>query len=142
MKQAIARPLLFNGVDLAIRNDGERHRLNMLMKLPKKVGDTLRISMDFKGNVFEPSTIQGRVYIDGQAVLLPELAGASVKLSVGDRIHINAGTGDFKIWGDWRQSQLASMDVAAQIQQMTLVRQDKQEFFVKQLKTRLHWGIE
>ncbi len=31
-----SRPLLFNGVDLAIRNDGERHRLNMLMKLPEK----------------------------------------------------------------------------------------------------------
>jgi len=135
-----ARPLLFNGVDLAISNQGEHHRLNMLMKLPKKVGNTLRVSMDFKGNVFEPSTIEGRVYIEGQAVLLPELAALG-QASVGDRIHINAGTGDFKIWGDWRQSQLTSMDVAAQIQQMTLVRQDKREFSVKQLNTRLHWGL-
>jgi len=135
-----ARPLLFNGVDLAISNQGEHHRLNMLMKLPKKVGNTLRVSMDFKGNVFEPSTIEGRVYIEGQAVLLPELAALG-QASVGDRIHINAGTGDFKIWGDWRQAQLTSMDVAAQIQQMTLVRQDKREFSVKQLKTRLHWGL-
>ncbi|MDO9047524.1 MAG: YhdP family protein [Methylobacter sp.] len=135
-----ARPLLFNEVDLAISNKGEHHRLNMLMKLPKKVGNTLRISMDFKGNVFEPSTIQGRVYIDGQAVLLPELVALG-QTSVGDRIHINAGTGDFKIWGDWRQSQLMSMDVEAQIQQMALVRQDKQEFSVKQLRTRFHWRL-
>ncbi|MGZ8158194.1 MAG: YhdP family protein [Methylobacter sp.] len=135
-----SKPLLFNGVDLAIRNDGERHRLNMLMKLPEKVGDTLRVSMDFKGNVFEPSTIQGRVYIDGKAVNLPELA-AFAQVSAGDQFNINAGVGDFKIWADWRQSQLASMDVAAQIQQMTLVRQGKPAFLVNQLKTRLHWGM-
>jgi len=135
-----ARPLSFNGVDLAISNQGDRHRLNMLVKLPKKVGNTLRVSMDFKGNVFEPSTIQGRVYLEGQAVLLPELAALGQTI-VGERMHINAGAGDFKIWGDWRQSQLASMDVDAQIQQMTLVRQDKREFSVKQLKTRLHWGL-
>jgi uncharacterized protein (TIGR02099 family) len=135
-----SKPLLFDDVDLAVRNDGERHRLNMLMKLPKKVGDALRISMDFKGNVFEPATIEGRVYIDGSAVFLPELA-AFGQVSTGDRIQINSGTSDFKIWADWRQSQLTSMDIDAQIQQMKLVRQDKQEFFVKQLKTRLHWGL-
>src|SRR5664279_5988637 len=33
------------------------------------------------------------------------------------------------------------MDVAAHIQQVALVRQDKQKFFVKQLKTRFHWGL-
>jgi len=133
------RPLLFDGVNLAISNDGERHRLNMLVKLPEKIGDTLRVSMDFKGNGFEPSTIQGRVYIEGQAVNVPELA-ALAQAPAWDRININSGVGDFKIWGDWRQSQLVAMDVAAQIQQMMFVRQDKQEFSVKQLKTRLHWG--
>ncbi|MGZ5599327.1 MAG: YhdP family protein [Methylobacter sp.] len=136
-----ARPLVFKGVDLAIDNSGERHKLNMLMKLPKKVGDTLRLSMDFTGNVFEPSTIQGRIYIDGRAVLLPELL-ALVQASAGDNLHINSATGDFEIWGDWRQSQLVSMDVAANIQQITVVRKDKREFPAKQLKTRLHWQLD
>jgi len=138
-----SKPMVFNKVDLAIVNDGERHRLNMLMKLPEKIGDTLRVSMDFKGNVFEPSTIQGRIYIDGKGVLLSEAAAFGLPFSqtaAADRIHINTGVGDFKIWGDWQQSQLVSMDVAAQIQQMMLVRQDKQEFSVNKLETRLHWG--
>jgi uncharacterized protein (TIGR02099 family) len=136
---SLNKPLLFNGVDLAILNDGERHRLNMLVKLPEKVGDTLRLSMDFEGNVFEPSTIQGKVYIDGKAVNLPELVALG-QASMGDSIHINTGTGDFKIWADWKQSQLVSMDVAAQIQQMGLVCQGKPEFSVKQLNTRFHWS--
>ncbi|MDI1230269.1 MAG: YhdP family protein [Methylobacter sp.] len=136
-----SKPLLFSGVDMAISNEGEQHRLNMLINLPKKVGNTLRLSMDFKGNIFEPSTIQGRVYVAGKAVLLSELAALLGQTSAWDRININAGIGDFKIWGDWRQSQLVAMDVEAQLQQMALVRQDRQSFFVKQLKTRFHWGL-
>ncbi len=50
-----SQPLLFDAVDLVIINDGERHRINMLTKLPKKYGDTLRVSMDFEGNAFEPA---------------------------------------------------------------------------------------
>lgn len=151
-----SRPLLFNGVDLAIRNDGEHHRLNMLVQLPEKIGDTLRVSVDFKGNIFEPSTVQGRVYAEGRGVSLAESAAgfglaqptnpAPTKHSLSgleawNRIHIQTGTGDFRIWADWRHSQLTSMDVEAQIQQLMLVRQDKQELSVKQLDTRLHWGL-
>ncbi len=135
-----SRPQLFDRVDMAIINDSDNHRVNMLVKLPKQVGDSLRVSVDFKGNIFEPSTIQGRVYIDGKAVLLPELAALG-QVSAWDRIHINAGIGDFKIWADWRQSHLASMDVAAQIRQMTLARQGKPEFSAKQLKTRFRWEM-
>lgn len=139
-KTGNGRPLVFNQVDLALSNLGEHHRLNVLMKLPQKIGDTLRVSMDFSGNVFEPSTIQGRAYIEGQSLLLPELA-VLAQTSVGERIHIDNGTGTFKIWGDWRQSELVSMDVDAQIQQLALARKDKRELFAKQLKTRLHWAL-
>ena len=153
------RPLLFSGVDLAIRNDGEHHRLNMLIQLPKKIGETLRVSVDFKGNVFEPSTVQGRVYVEGKGVLLAESAAGfdfaqptnsppAIQPNRGlngaeawDRIHIKTGSGNFKIWADWRQTQLVSMDAAVHIQQLMLVRQDKREFSVKQLDTRLHWGL-
>ena len=133
------KPLFFSGVDLAIRNEGERHRLNMRLKLPEKVGNTLRVSIDCTGNVFEPATIQGRVYIDGKAVFLPELAAlAAPQAQAGERVHIDSGTGDFQIWGDWRQSQLASIDVAAHLQQMALLRPDKQVFAVQRLNTGFH----
>jgi uncharacterized protein (TIGR02099 family) len=136
-----SRPLLFKDIDLAIINDGEHHRLNMLMKLPKKVGNTLTVSMDFKGNIFEPSTIEGRIYLDGKAILLAELGAIfplDYQTTIENRITLKNGTGNFKIWGDWRQSQLASMDAEMQIQHIALVRQDKQEFSAKQLTTRLH----
>jgi uncharacterized protein YhdP len=130
-----SQPMLFNEVDLAICNDGEHHRLNVLMGLPKKMGDTLRLSMDFKGNIFTPATVQGRVFIGGKSVLLAEL---DAFLPTPTPIHINAGTADLKIWADWQHSELVSVDISAHIQQMALVRQDKQALFVNQLKTHLH----
>jgi uncharacterized protein (TIGR02099 family) len=148
-----SRPLLLSGVDLAISNDGERHRLNMLVKLPEKVGNMLRVSADFEGNIFEPATTQGRIYAEGSAILLSELAAGFSpaqpatclncawlsEADSGARIMINSGAGDFKVWGDWRQSQLASIDIAAHIQKMALVRQDKREFFANDLSTRIRW---
>ena len=148
------RPLLFKQVDLAISNEGEHHRLNMLIKLPKNIGDTLSVSMDFNGNVFEPETLRGRVYIDGKAVELAELAAslglAQPETSQANRrlsqaaaqnpIHIKSGVGDFKIWADWGQSQQLSMEIEAKIQQLALVRQGKPEFFANELNTRLHWA--
>ncbi len=153
---------LINRLDLTINNYGEQHRLNTVLKLPAKIGNNLRLSMEFKGNIFEPSTIDGTIYAEGNAVNLAELAAnfdstqplliatqaASTQtnrwLSGGearDQIAINSGTGDFKIWGNWQQSQLMSADGLAQIQELGMVRQDKQTFFVKSLTTRLHWGL-
>ncbi|MDD5410167.1 MAG: YhdP family protein [Methylobacter sp.] len=132
-----SRPLLFDAVDLVIINDGEHHRINMLTKLPKKYGDTLRVSMDFEGNAFEPPTTQGTVYIEGENINLPELAAVDLPLNM----NITSGMGNLKVWSNWQHSQLVSVDGVAQLQQMKLIRQDKSEFPVKQLKTRFHWNL-
>jgi uncharacterized protein (TIGR02099 family) len=134
-----SRPLLFNEIDLALSNKADHHLLNILIKLPKKIGHNLRVSMDFKGNVFEPSTLQGRFYIDGKAINLSELAAgfdSAQPAEAKNKIAINSGVGDFKIWGDWQQLELRSMDVAAQIHQMVLTP----DFSISQLKTSFHWG--
>ena len=132
-----SQPLLFDAVDLVIINDGERHRINMLTKLPKKYGDTLRVSMDFEGNAFEPPATQGTVYIEGENINLPELAAVDLPLNMD----ISSGMGNLKVWSNWQHSQLVSLDGEVQIQQMKLIRQDKSEFPVKQLKTRFHGDL-
>ena len=39
-------------VDFAIMNNAQRHQMNILMKLPKKYGDELRVSMDLERQCF------------------------------------------------------------------------------------------
>ncbi len=161
------RPLLFSGVDLALTNLGERHQFNMLIKLPKNIGHSFRVSMAFNGNIFEPSTIHGRFYMEGNTVNLSELAAGVDAVQTAmmqaqplitppattqagrwmggaearDKITINSGSGDFKIWADLQQAQPVSMDLEAGIQKLDLVRQDKQSFFIEKLTTRVHLGV-
>ncbi|MGZ8186338.1 MAG: YhdP family protein, partial [Methylobacter sp.] len=131
------RPLKFEAVDMAIINDAQRHQVNMLMKLPKKYGDALRISMDFNGNAFEPSAVDGAVFIEGKNIQLPELMTRDLPFAM----NISSGTGDFKIWSDWRNSQPVAVKGEVQFQQLKFIRQDKHAFPVDQLKTRFQWRL-
>ncbi|MDD5579197.1 MAG: YhdP family protein [Methylobacter sp.] len=131
------RPLKFEDVDLAIMNDAQRHQVNMLMKLPEKYGDALRISMDFNGNAFAPSAMHGTVFIEGKNIKLPELMAIDLPFAM----NINSGTGDFKVWSDWQYSQPVSVKGEAQLQQLKFIRNDKNAFLVSQLKTGFHWRL-
>ncbi|CAA9891970.1 conserved hypothetical protein [Candidatus Methylobacter favarea] len=131
------RPLKFEAVDLAIINNNQRHQVNMLMKLPKKYGNALRISMDFNGNAFEPSSVQGAVFIEGKNIKLPELMATDLPFAMT----ISSGTGDFKVWSMWRYSQPVSVRGEAQLQQLKFIRPDNNTFPVNQLKTRFHWSL-
>jgi len=130
-------PLQFAMVDAAIINDDQRHRINILMKLPKQYGDAIRISMDVEGNVFEPSTIQGVVFAEGKklkpAELIPELPF---------NLKISSGTSSFKIWSGWQHSQLVSVNGMVQFQPLNLLRQDKEALFINKLDTRFNWELD
>lgn len=128
------RSLTFESVDMALINDGERHRINILMQLPKKFGERLRVSMDVSGNLFEPSDIHGSAYIEGEQIRLPEW----VTVDLPYDIKVNAGSGDLKAWGEWRNSKLASITGLVQTNGLKLQRQDTGEFAIEHLKSRFH----
>jgi uncharacterized protein YhdP len=127
-----------NGVNVAIINDDQRHQLNMLMDLPVKYGDALRVSIDFNGNAFEPSALNGAVFIEGKNLQLAEW----VKKELPSTIRIQSGNGDFKIWGRLQQSQLVSLQGEARLQQTQFLRQNRDAFPLTQLETRFHWSIK
>jgi len=133
-----AQAALVEKVDLAIINQADRHRINVRMKLPKQQGDRLRVSMDFTGNAFEPSAINGRVYIEGKSLELANL----VRGNLPSAMSLSSGSGDFKIWTDLRHSQAVAMQGEARFQQLKLLRRDKGEFPVKSLKTGFHWRLD
>ncbi|MGZ8137414.1 MAG: YhdP family phospholipid transporter, partial [Methylococcaceae bacterium] len=129
------RPLKFAAVDMAIINNADRHRINLLTKLPDKYGHGLRASMDFKGNFFEPSTIDGELFIEGDHLQLPEWITADLPLN----IKLDSGLGNLKVWSKLKHSELVSINVEAQVQQLKLARHNDAEFPANGLKTRFRW---
>ncbi|MDD5113649.1 MAG: YhdP family protein [Methylobacter sp.] len=124
-----AKPLAFDRVDLDIINNGGRHRLNMIAELPKKLGETLTVSMDMEGNLFEPADTRGAMYVDGKKLQLPELAAFDLPLG----ITIKSGVVDLKIWADWQQAKLVKLAGDVKLQQLNLNRSNNIVFPAKQL---------
>jgi len=125
------------GVDFAIMNNDQRHQMNILVKLPKRYGDKLRVSMDLKGNLFKPSSLDGAVFVEGKNLNLAEWMTGDLPFAMA----IRSGIGDGRLWGEFQHSQLVSLVGDVQLQQLQLNRPEKKAFSVKQLKTRFYWGL-
>ena len=125
MKRRNSRPLKFEAVDLAIINNDQQHRLNVLMKLPKKFGDTLTVSMNLTGNVFKPSAVDGSIFIDGKNLNLAEWITGDLPASM----NIHSGIGDVRVWSELQHSQLVSLVGDVQLQQLQLEPGQRREHF-------------
>jgi hypothetical protein len=68
-------------VNLAILNDGEQHRVNLLTQLQKN--EPLRVSADFSGNPFEPQSLNGNIFFESNNLKLKEFAKAETNREVG-----------------------------------------------------------
>lgn len=130
-------PLKFESVDLAIINAAGRHKINMLAKLPKAYGgdEPLSVAMDFSGDPFAASAIDGVVFVEGKN-LKPALFR-----TVDLPFTLKSGTSALKVWGHLQHSQLISINGEAQLSDMKFLRVDQGEFAVKTLNTQFHWQV-
>jgi uncharacterized protein (TIGR02099 family) len=122
-------------VDFVIKNNDQQHQMNILLKLPEKYGNELRVSMDLKGNVFEPSSIDGTIFVEGKNVKLAEWIAGKLPSAMA----IRSGGVNARFWSELQHSQMVSLVGDVQLQQLQLTRPEKGTFPVKQLNTRFYW---
>lgn len=134
-EQKHGKSLVFDDVNVMIRNNGNRHRVNVLINLQEKQGELLRASFDINGNIFESLAINGTGFIEGKALHLPEWVTIDLPLNLG----IKSGIGDFKIWGQWQRSQLVSMTADIRTEQLHLSQSRKTDFIAHHLSTLVFW---
>ncbi len=126
--------LVLDAVNLAIMNDGDHHRINMLTELPEKYGDELKVAVDFEGAVDKPGDIKGTVFVQGKNIKLHELASIYLPFD----IRMTAGSTDFKVWGQWQQAQLISVAGDAQLSRVAFSRKGRGDFFIDHLDTQFN----
>lgn len=134
-EQKHGKSLVFDDVNVMIRNDGDRHRINALMNLQEKQGELLKASFDINGNIFEPSAINGTGYIEGKALNLPAWITVDLPFTLG----VKSGIGNFKIWGKWQHSQLISMTTDIQAEQLRISQPHKADFVARDFSTLFFW---
>ncbi|MSP27752.1 MAG: TIGR02099 family protein [Methylococcales bacterium] len=134
-EQKKGKPLVFDDVNIMIRNKDDHHRVNVLINLDKKQGESLSASLDIKGNIFEPLAINGSGFIEGKGLNLPEWTPLELPLTMS----IKSGNGDFKVWATWQNSRLVSMIADVQAKKLQLSRQHKPDFISHHFSSLLFW---
>jgi uncharacterized protein (TIGR02099 family) len=129
-------PLVLDSVNLAIMNDGNHHRINVLAELPKPVGDRLKVILDFDaGDKF--SDIKGTLFLEGNNVKPHGLFSTYLPFD----IDMKTGSTDIKAWSQWEQAKPVSIKVESQIRQAIFSRKDREPFPISHLDTQINWRL-
>jgi uncharacterized protein (TIGR02099 family) len=128
-KKKQTSPVIFNDVDLLIRNDADAktHELHLLTQLPEQYGEKLRISLSIQDNVSDLENITGWIYVEGNDVYLSEVLKKETFLGIkiADLQQAEENNSSFKIWSEWDKSSLKSLSGSIQADNFSLKKNKK-----------------
>jgi len=136
-EQRQGRPLTFASADMALINESGHHRVNVWMELPEKFGKTLRMSMNVSGDLFDFKSLQGRAYLEGKSLNLPEWVTLDLPLA----ITLASGRGDLKVWSDWQPAQALAVAGQVEIKGLKLKRPGAETFAAERLHSRFRLAL-
>ncbi|MEJ2564410.1 MAG: YhdP family protein [Gammaproteobacteria bacterium] len=87
----------FSAVNLQLRNQDDRHRVDGTVDLPASLGRHLQVAVDVRGDLFAPRSWVGQVYARGDALRLGEWWGGRARSGVAAL----GGVADFRAWSTW-----------------------------------------
>ena len=135
-EQRHGKSLIFDDVNILIRNNDDHHLINIVINLDKHQGEFLKAVLDIRGNIFMPNAIQGTGFIEGKAINLSEWVTVDLPLTLA----IKSGVSDIKVWANWQNSKLASLTGQVQAQNLLFTRQHKTDFNSPQFSTLFFWN--
>ncbi|MEQ1485270.1 YhdP family protein [Methyloglobulus sp.] len=137
-KQKGGSPLVLEGVNVAIMNDGPQHRINVLANLPEKQGDSIKMVLDFEAVADKFSDIKGTLFFEANNIKLHELITTYLPFD----INMTTGSADAKVWSQWQQAKLVSIKADTRIWQAVFSRKGKGVFPVHHLDTLFNWQVK
>jgi uncharacterized protein (TIGR02099 family) len=108
----------FDNVELELRNDSERHRLNGFVNLPDSIGRELRVAADIQGNLLQRNDWSGGLYV--KTVQLQPRQWLQ-QYSWQDS-SIREGVLDLELWSRWQNGELESVNTRLHAAGLTLAR--------------------
>ncbi|MCF7986541.1 MAG: TIGR02099 family protein [Methylovulum sp.] len=125
----------FTELDMALINTNDQHKINALIKLPEQYGKQLKLAVDLSSNPFSSHHLDGKLYLEADHLQ----AASWLNRSLSQDMHIQSGTGDFKLWSHFQHSTLVSLSGAIDLHQITLHKPNTDDFVVKSLASQFRW---
>jgi len=125
-----ALPVQLKHVNIAIHNHGEQHKIFITTDLPASLGDSLKLSMTFSGDMFTPESIEAKLFAQGKNIKLDKIITGDLPFDLS----IVQGRGDFSLWSSWHAAQMTQMSGSIHLTDTALKSTSEQHFPVAQLK--------
>ena len=137
--------LIFEDVNLELRNSGDRHQLNGSAKLPAHIGEELQIALDISGDVQRSSDWQGDVYAKAKGLRSFDWLPASFLKGTG----IKQGGMNTRLWSHWKEGKLYSGEGEFSIRDLKLTRQSVEPVIINRVSGQLalqheneYWNVD
>jgi uncharacterized protein (TIGR02099 family) len=128
-------PVVFQQLDLLLKNEQQTHEIQLLSKLPEQYGSSVRISALLKGDFFELPNLEGSVYFD-VVNLQSQVLAANPSLS---GLKFDAGSADLQIWSDWRAGEITRVAAQVQAQQLKVSNLTGNSLKLDALQANVSW---
>ena len=129
------RQITFRSFDLILKNPGDRHEIHLLTTLNEQYGDRLRISASINGNLFAANELEGLVYVEGINLQAPELLNNDLPISY----RVRSGSGDIRIWSQWRDSRPYRIAGYLQAQQINILNPAGKSLRLETISGNVSW---
>ncbi len=100
-----ALPVSLEHVNISIHNHHSQHKIFIHTKLPKSLGNSLSLAMEFTGDMFTPKSVNARLFIQGKNINLAKILTGDLPFDFS----IVQGHGDFSLWSTWTATQMTEM---------------------------------
>ena len=137
--QKLQKPRIqLSNVNVLLKNHflSKKHEIHGLSDLPEQYGDKLRLSAFMSGNPFQPETLEGEVYIEANNLQGPALLGSAAPV----KLKLASGSGDLKIWSQWKEAKPYKVDTYFQAQQIQILNDKDKTLKLDTIDGNLSWS--
>ena len=125
-----AQPIQLKHVNISIYNEAQRHKIFITTDLSETLGQSLRLAMDFTGDIFVPDSVNAKLFIQGKDLELAKIITGDLPFDFS----ITKGRGDFSLWSTWKATQMTQMSGSILMSDAEIKDKQNNRFPIEQLK--------
>lgn len=118
---------VFDDVKILLKNTHERYQLLLSSKLPEKMGNDIKIAVDFRGDIASPMSWDVKAFVESKNFNLSQID----KYINVTKFKVKDGIVDLKLWGGWKNKKFEHFSGRVNLSDFSYKVKNKKLVFVK-----------
>lgn len=125
-----AQPIRLKHVNISIANKEQQHQIYISTDLPKTLGKSLKLRINFTGDMFIPDSVNAKFFVQGKGIRLAEIFPRDLPFDFS----ITQGYGDVSLWSTWSAAQMTQMSGSLLMHDAVITDKQKPAFPIDHLE--------